>query len=81
MDAAEAGGHAWRASRSRGDSIELDRQALARLIEYDADPFEVELYEWSSDPLQRLLDRARRSYAGQYRRHLRRRRDRDRDRA
>ncbi len=66
----------WREQiRARG-SIEQDREALARLIEYDHDPFETELYESFSDPQNRLIDRAERSYAGQYDRRLRRLRER-----
>lgn len=66
----------WRAQvRSRG-SVELDRKALARLIEYDGDAFETELYEHFSDPQIRLVDRAERSYVGQYDRRLRRLRER-----
>lgn len=61
--------------RARG-SIEQDREALARMIEYDHDPFETALYESSSDPQNRLVDRAERSYAGQYDRRLRRLRER-----
>jgi hypothetical protein len=61
--------------RSRG-SIEQDRVALARLIEYDGDSFETQIYEHFSDPLIRLVDRAERSYAGQYDRRLRRLRER-----
>jgi hypothetical protein len=43
---------------------------------YDHDPFEIELYESSSDPQNRLVDRAERSYAGQYDCLLRRLRER-----
>ncbi|NUW43903.1 hypothetical protein HT134_27785 [Nonomuraea rhodomycinica] len=72
MDATDVSGHLWREGRSDGYSIERDRDALARLIASDADPFELELYEWASDPQARFLDRARRSRLGQYRRRLRR---------
>lgn len=66
----------WREQvRARG-SIEQDREALARLIEYDHDLFETELYESFSDPQNRLVDRVERSYAGQYDRRLRRLRER-----
>ncbi|TMR98853.1 hypothetical protein EJK15_10815 [Nonomuraea basaltis] len=66
----------WREQiRSRG-SVEQDRKALARLIEYDSDPFEAELYEHFSDPRVRLVDKAEGSYAGQYDRRLRRLRER-----
>lgn len=66
----------WRAQvRSRG-SVEEDRKALTRLVEYDSDPFETELYEQSSDPQIRLVDKAERSSAGQYDRRLRRLRER-----
>ncbi|MEV6984097.1 hypothetical protein AB0M95_22955 [Sphaerisporangium sp. NPDC051017] len=51
-------------------------ERLRQLIDYDSDPFEVELYEHSSDPLIRLVDKAQRSYAGQYERRLRRLRER-----
>jgi hypothetical protein len=72
VDENQASAGRWRGFvRSRG-SIEQDRETLARLIEYDSDPFEVELYEYSSDPLIRLVDKAQRSYAGQYDRRLRR---------
>lgn len=76
MDEAIASAERWREQvRTRG-SIERDRESLARLIEYDRDPFETELYESSSDPQSRLVDRAERSYAGQYDRRLRRLRER-----
>jgi hypothetical protein len=45
---------------------------LGRLIEYDHDPAEVSYYEAMADPDAQALDDARRSYAGQYRRHVRR---------
>ncbi|WP_243597676.1 hypothetical protein [Thermobifida halotolerans] len=51
---------------------------MARLIDYDADPFEVELYELASDPQTLLIDRAQRRQAGQYERHVRRLKDRGR---
>ena len=76
MDEALVSAERWREQvRARG-SIERDREALARLIEYDHDPFETEMYEISSDPQNRLVDRAERSYAGQYERRLRRLRER-----
>jgi hypothetical protein len=62
----------WRQSVQRRWTVEQDRDALARLIEYDADPFEVELYEHASDPQTLLIDRAQRSRAGQHMRHARR---------
>ncbi|MCA2187510.1 hypothetical protein [Nonomuraea cavernae] len=72
MDIAKASADEWRKHvRVRG-SVEQDREALARLIEYDGDPFEIELYEHASDPRVRLIDRAVRSRVGQYSRHLRR---------
>ncbi|MEU1725342.1 hypothetical protein [Nonomuraea sp. NPDC005692] len=76
MDEAMTSAEGWRAQvRSRG-SVEQDRKTLARLIEYDSDPFETELYERFSDPQIRLVDKAERSYAGQYDRRLRRLRER-----
>lgn len=65
-------GRVWRDGVRRRGTVEQDREALARLIEYDADPFEVELYELAADPLTLLIDRARRRRAGQYERRLRR---------
>ncbi|WP_244938502.1 hypothetical protein [Actinomadura madurae] len=53
-------------------TAEQDRDALARLIEYDADPFEVELYELASDPRTLLVDRAQRRRAGLHERDARR---------
>ncbi|GLX06177.1 hypothetical protein Misp03_31040 [Microbispora sp. NBRC 16548] len=76
VDEAQASAESWREGvRSRG-SVEQDRETLARLIDYDSDAFEVELYEHSSDPLIRAVDKAHRSYAGQYERRLRRLRER-----
>jgi hypothetical protein len=67
-----ASAEAWRAQVRCRCSVEQDRKVLAQLIEYDHDPFETELYEHSSDPQIRLVDKAERSYAGQYDRRLRR---------
>ncbi|GII55955.1 hypothetical protein Pth03_43440 [Planotetraspora thailandica] len=76
MDEAQVSAERWRDRVRRRGSIEQDRKTLARLIDYDSDPFEVELYEHFSDPLIRLVDKATRSYAGQYDRRLRRLRER-----
>lgn len=57
--------------RRRG-TAEQDRAALTRLIEYDTDPFEVELYELAADPRTLLIDPAQRSRARQHERHVRR---------
>ena len=51
---------------------------MARLIEYDTDPFEAELYELAADPRALLIDRAQRRGAGQHERHVRRLEYRDR---
>ncbi|WP_173098115.1 hypothetical protein [Actinomadura verrucosospora] len=72
MDEAEASGQAWRDEVRRRPTAEQDRDALARLIEYDADPFEVELYELAADPRTLVIDRAQRRHAGQHERHVRR---------
>ncbi|GAA3964500.1 hypothetical protein GCM10023085_53830 [Actinomadura viridis] len=69
---AELSGHAWREHVSRRGTAEQDRGALARLIEHDADPFEVELYELAADPQTLLIDRAQRRRAGQHERHVKR---------
>ncbi|MFG1799409.1 hypothetical protein ACGFI4_04435 [Micromonospora carbonacea] len=65
-------GVAWRARIRGSGSIERDREALARLVDEDQDPAEVSYYEAVSDPGARAIDRAQRSYAGQYERRLRR---------
>ncbi|WP_116022909.1 hypothetical protein [Thermomonospora umbrina] len=72
MDAAEVSAQVWRERVHKSGTAEQDRDALARLIEFDADPFEVELYELAADPLTLFLDRARRRRAGQHERHVRR---------
>lgn len=77
MDEAEASGHVWRDGVRRRPTAEQDRDALGRLVEWDGDPFEVELYEWAADPQAILIDRAQRSRAGQYARHVRRLRARE----
>lgn len=74
----EASGQAWRDAVRKRPTAEQDRDALARLVEWDADPFEVELYERAADPRVVLIDRAQRSRAGQYARHVRRLRERQR---
>lgn len=76
VDQAEASGQVWRDEvRVRPTAVQ-DRDALARLVEVDADPFEVELYERAADPQVLSIDRAQRSRAGQYARHVRRLRER-----
>ncbi|MET8370570.1 hypothetical protein ABZU42_12675 [Micromonospora profundi] len=65
-------GAAWRAHIRAAGSIERDREALARLVDDDQDPAEVGYYEAVSDPDARAMNRAQRSYAGQYERKLRR---------
>jgi hypothetical protein len=72
VDEAEASGLVWRDEVRRRPTAEQDREALARLIEWDGDPFEIELYERAADPRGILIDRAQRSRAGQYARHVRR---------
>ncbi|MFI0357184.1 hypothetical protein [Actinomadura sp. 9N407] len=72
MDAVEISGQVWRDGVRRRGTVEQDREALARLIEYDADPFEVELYELAAEPRTLLIDRAQRRRAGQHERHVRR---------
>jgi hypothetical protein len=79
MDEAEVSARVWRDEVRRRGTVEQDREALARLVEYDADPFEVELYELAADPLTLLVDRARRREAGQHERRVRRLKARGRD--
>ncbi|MFH8533952.1 hypothetical protein ACH4GE_36750 [Streptomyces tendae] len=76
MDEAEASGQAWSDEVRVRPTAEQDRDALARLVEVDADPFEVELHEHAADPQTLSIDRAQRSRAGQYARHVRRLRER-----
>ncbi len=75
VDEAEASGQMWRDEVRVRPTAEQDRDALARLFEVDADPFEVELYERAADPQVLSIDRAQRSRAGQYARHVRRLRE------
>ncbi|WP_030020974.1 hypothetical protein [Streptomyces monomycini] len=76
MDEVEASGQAWRDEVRARPTAEQDRDALARLVEADADSFEVELYERATDPQLLSIDRAQRSQAGQYARRVRRLRER-----
>ncbi|WP_328298814.1 hypothetical protein OG389_14025 [Streptomyces sp. NBC_00435] len=76
MDEAEVSGQVWRDEVRVRPTADQDRDALARLVEVDMDPFEVELYERAADPQALFLDRAQRSQAGQYTRHVRRLRER-----
>jgi hypothetical protein len=57
-------------------TVEQDRVARTQLVDWDADPFEVELYELVCEPQELLIDRAQRLRAGQYERHIRRLRQR-----
>jgi len=75
VDEAEASGQAWRDKVRSRFTVERNKAALGNFIDYDADPYEVELYELASDPRMLLIDRAQRSRAGQHARHERRRRD------
>ncbi|MFE3085064.1 hypothetical protein ACFXGM_16380 [Streptomyces albidoflavus] len=76
MDEATVSGQVWRDEvRARPTAVQ-DRDALARLVEEDADSFEVALYERAADPQVLSVDRAQRSRAGQYARHVRRLRER-----
>ncbi|WP_093879267.1 hypothetical protein [Streptomyces sp. TLI_105] len=75
MDEAEASGQVWRDEVRARPTAEQDRDALARLVEVDADSFEVELYERAADPQVLEIDRAQRSKVGQYARHVRRLRE------
>lgn len=72
MDEAEASSQAWRDEVRSRPTVEQDRDALAQLVEADADSFEIELYERAADPQVLSIDRAQRSQAGQYTRHVRR---------
>lgn len=72
MDEAEVSGLVWRQKVRRRATAEQDRDALAGLVEDDADSFEVEVYELAADPRTLLIDRAQRRRAGQYERRVRR---------
>ena len=50
-----------------------DAQDLAALVDEDADPAEVALYEAASDPIALQNERDQRRYRAMYRRRLRRR--------
>jgi hypothetical protein len=77
---ADLGAAAWRERFAHGQSLDREREALGRLVDFDHDEAETGYYEHACDPLALMLDRARRRKAGQYRRRLRRIRDRVRDR-
>jgi hypothetical protein len=79
-DAAELSRAWWQQRFSRGQSLDRDREALGRLVDYDCDDAEVDYYEWASDPVSLALDRAMRRRAGQRRRQIRRIGTRGRDR-
>ncbi|MEU1124989.1 hypothetical protein ABZ371_15835 [Streptomyces sp. NPDC005899] len=64
MDEAEASGQVWRDEVRARPTAEQDRDALARLVEVDADSFEIELYERAVDPQVLSIDRAQRSHVG-----------------
>ncbi|MFF0524254.1 hypothetical protein ACFYTC_36640 [Actinomadura nitritigenes] len=64
MDEAEASELAWRGHVRRRVTAKQDRNTFARLIEYDADPSEVEVYELAANPQTLLIDRAQRRHAG-----------------
>jgi hypothetical protein len=75
----DASGAIWRAQAAeRGASEDLVREALGQLIAADPtpDPAEVSYYEAQADPDARRLEKAQRSYAGQYARRLKRLRQR-----
>ena len=54
-------GVVWRQQVRLRGSIEQDRQALAHLIEEDADEAEISYYEALSDPQTRRIDQPQRS--------------------
>ena len=68
----DSSGHIWREEVAKRVPLAHDAQVLGRLIEYDRDPSEVAYYEAFADPDAQAVDDAQRSYAGQYRRKLRR---------
>lgn len=72
MDEADPSGQAWRDEVQTRPTSEHDRDALARLIEADADTFEVELYERAADPHTLSIERSQRSRVGQHTRRVRR---------
>jgi hypothetical protein len=59
-------------TNERGSYDKRGREALARLVAYDHDPAETEYLEAESDPQFLAVQKAQRSYAGQYLRRLRR---------
>nr|WP_309227482.1 hypothetical protein [Micromonospora thermarum] len=67
----------WREQAAGKTPLAVDAAALGRLIEQDRDPAEVSYYEAMADPEVQALDDAQRSYAGQYRRRVRRLQERE----
>lgn len=72
----DVSGHLWREQVAKRLPLDQDAQALGRLVEDDHDPAETTYYEAVADPDAQVLDKAQRSYAGQYRRRQRRLRER-----
>jgi hypothetical protein len=74
MEPDELSGHLWRLGVvRRGADDKRGREALGRLIDDDHDPAEISYYEHMSDPQVLGVEKAQRSYAGQFARRLRRR--------
>lgn len=73
-------GHIWREQAAGRTPLAADAAALGSLIEQDQDLVEVSYYEAVADPEVQALDDAQRSYAGQYRRRVRRLREREKHR-
>ncbi|WP_207916836.1 hypothetical protein [Micromonospora sp. KC723] len=73
-------GHIWREQAAERTPLAADAATLGRLIEQDHDLAEVSYYEAMADPEAQALDDAQRSYAGQYRRRVRRLHEREKHR-
>jgi hypothetical protein len=72
MQDSDVSGALWREAAASRTPLSQDAGALGRLIKQDHDPAEISYYEAVSDPDAQSLDDAQRSYAGQYRRRVRR---------
>lgn len=72
MTSDDASGHVWREHVHARVPLRSDAADLGRLIKHDHDEAETAYYELAADPDAQGIDDAQRSYAGQYRRRLRR---------
>lgn len=74
----DVSGHVWREQVANRRPLRQAAHELGQLVAHDHDQAETEYYEAAADTDAQALDNAQRSYAGQYRRRLRRLHERNR---